>query len=189
MTQSFSFWRGHGRATYEQADVVVGDRLVPSEISVEIRGGTSEPDLSMKIEVRQGIPVWTEVTLRARPDGPEVRDKDLSHVNLNGWIEQIVAACSYRYSGGAASGHEFWGRPADDQGELANVRRVRSGRTRVSAERLRKVAEIYRDHFTERPTDSVARSFGVSHRTAARYVQQARSAGFLPPTDPGKKKA
>jgi hypothetical protein len=49
-------------------------------------------------------------------------------------------------------------------------------------------AKIYRQHFDKGPTEAVRRSFGVSYRTAARYVQQARTAGYLPATDPGKKR-
>jgi DNA-binding transcriptional regulator LsrR (DeoR family) len=72
---------------------------------------------------------------------------------------------------------------------LANVRRARSGRPCISRERLQKVAEIYREHIDDRPTEAVSRTFGISHRTAARYVQQARESGLLPDTTPGKRKA
>lgn len=189
MTHSFTFWRGHGVATYETADVVVGDRLVPEKISVHVRGGRSEPDLSMKIEVRQAIPVCTEVTLTARPDGPEVRDKDLKYLHLSDWVEHIVAACSLKYSGSFPGGVTGWSKPVNDRTALADIRRVRSGRARVSRERLEKVADVYRRHVDARPTEAVARAFGVSHRTAARYVDHARKAALLPPTSPGKKKA
>src|SRR4051794_23456181 len=96
VTQTFTFMDGHGRAEWDPADKVeIGDRRqVPREISVQIRGDKSEPDLVMKIEVREGIPRWTQVTLVARPDGPEVRDKDLAAIRLNDWLERIVAMCS-----------------------------------------------------------------------------------------------
>ena len=60
--------------------------------------------------------------------------------------------------------------------------------TAISAPALAGAMMDHSAHF-DRPTEAVARSFGVSHRTAARYVQQARAAGHLPKTDPGKKKA
>jgi hypothetical protein len=120
--------------------------------------GAEKLDLEMKIEVRQGIPVYTELTLRARPDGPEIRDKDLESLYLGEWLEEIVAGCS-------------WTLPTE------------SGRTLIL------VAEVYREHVSERPTEAVSRVFGVSHRTAARYVQQARESGHLPETTPGKRKA
>ena len=52
MTQGFTFWGGRGRASYETADVVVGDRLVPSEIFVTVRGGREVPADDTTIETR-----------------------------------------------------------------------------------------------------------------------------------------
>jgi hypothetical protein len=184
LTHSFTFWGDHGLATWELADVEIGDRLVPQEIFVYICGGIAQPDLEMKIEVRDGIPQCVELMFRARPDGPEVRDKDLAVVRVGDWLEQIVAQCSL-----VRSGPGTWSKPVDDRSALADITRSRAGRPRISREHLKKVAEVYRRHFDKRPTEAVARAFGVKHRTAARYVQQARAAGYLPDTDPGKKKA
>jgi hypothetical protein len=189
VSQGFDFWGGHGRATYGDDLSLVGDRMVPSPISVEIRGGPSQPDLSMTIEVRQGIPVWTEVCVRARPDGPEVREKDLSRVHLKLWLEQIVAVASAKVSGVPGQWGVGWSKPVDDASALSDIRQARSGRSRISQERLSKVAEVYRENIHDRPTEAVKRAFDLSHRTAARYVQQARERGLLPATSPGKKKA
>lgn len=189
MTHAIDFWGGRGRASYGAVDTLIGDRMVPSEIFVEIRGGLWQPDLSMKIEVRQGIPVWTEVRLHSRPDGPEVREKDLAQLHLNNWLEQIVAHASMKLSGVPGQWGAGWSKPVDDKTALPDIRRIRSGRSRMSQERLSKVAEVYREHVNDRPTEAVSRAFGVSHRTAARYVQQARDLRLLPPTSPGKKKA
>ena len=169
------------------AEVPGGDRRrVPREIVVQIRGGANQPDYEMKIEVRKGVPRWAEVTLRARPDGPEVRDKDLDAIRLDDWLEQIAAMCSVAHSGTGA-GWEGWSKPVNDGGALADIRRVKSGRPRISRERLQKVAEIYRQHFDDRPTNAVATAFGKDPRTAARYVRLAHDAGFLPDTTKGKK--
>lgn len=177
-------------ATYQgDESVQVGDRLVPPRIIVRFPGAANRPALKMIIEVRQGIPVYTEVALHARPDGPDVRRKDLD-LPLDEWLERIVAACSFRAAGVDESGR--WTalvRPVDDPAALTNVRRVRSGRPHISLERLQKVAEIYRQHVDDRPTKAVEVAFGCSHRTAARYVQQARESGLLPDTTPGKRKA
>ena len=92
---SHTFFDGRGRASYDPSKrVPVGNRQVPQTIVVSIRGGSNQPDYQMKIEVRRGVPQWTEVTLRARPDGAEVRDKDLSVVRLDTWLQQIVAMVS-----------------------------------------------------------------------------------------------
>jgi hypothetical protein len=169
-------------------EVQVGDRWIPPEILVTSRTD-SEPDLMMKIEVRKGIPVWSEVTFRARPDGPEVRKRDLD-IPLDDWLELIVAACSMSVGSVDSTGRATsLLRPIEDPAALTNVRRVRSGRPRIAHEHLQKVAEIYREHIEGRPTEAVSRAFGVSHRTAARHVQQARDAGLLTGTTPGKRKA
>lgn len=193
MRQQVYLFGGHGRAFYDDsAMTTVGDRRVPVQIQVEVRGGVAEPDLSLKIQVRQGVPVYTEVVLRARPDGPEIRAKDLTYIYLNDWLEQIVAACTFTQG---ESGHWMVQTIGGERGKaervaaVANLRRVRTGRSRTPRERLLKIAETYREHVNDRPTEAVSRAFGVSHATAARYVRQARDAGLLPPTTPGKKKA
>src|ERR1700730_16886273 len=133
MTHSIEFWHGHGLATWDVGDakVEVGDRLVPEQTTVTVLGGPSTPDFAMKIEVRQDIPVCTEVSLTARPDGPEIREKDLKYLRLNDWLEQIVAQCSMKYSGSFPGGVTGWAKPVDDWGALADIQRARSGRPRT----------------------------------------------------------
>lgn len=178
------FWGGHGQATcdFDAGSVLVGNRLIPQEIRVTVRGGPSQPDMEMKIEVREGMPECVEFTLRARPDGPEIRDKDLGVVRVAYWLEQIVAMCSMKQS---ETGLVTMG----SQTALSDITRIRTKRPQISREHLKNVSEVYRQHFDTRPTEAVSRTFGVSHRTAARYVQKARAAGYLPDTDRGKKKA
>jgi hypothetical protein len=62
-------------------------------------------------------------------------------------------------------------------------------RVMLTARAVSGSAKIYRQHIDDRPTEAVSRAFGKSHRTAARWVQQAREAGLLPDTTPGKRKA
>ena len=82
--------------------------------------------MEMKIEVREGIPQCVELMLRARPDGPEVRDKDLAVIRVGDWLERIVAVCSLKRSGSG------WAKPVDDRTALADITRVRSRRPRIS---------------------------------------------------------
>jgi hypothetical protein len=70
------------------------------------------------------------------------------------------------------------------------VREARSkSRGRVTRAELEEVARVYREHVDSAPTRAVQLSGGYSERTAARRVQQARAAGLLPQTTPGKRKA
>jgi hypothetical protein len=59
----------------------------------------------------------------------------------------------------------------------------------VSRAALEEVAKVYREHLEASPTRAVSLLLGYSERTAARRVQQAREAGLLPATTPGKRKA
>ena len=64
-----------GRAWYDDMapPVQVRDRLVPETIFVDLYGDGEQPSLQMKIEVRQGVPVCTELRLTARPGGRDIR--------------------------------------------------------------------------------------------------------------------
>jgi Family of unknown function (DUF6214) len=190
MQEITDFLGGLGEARYEAGrdDVVdVGNRVVPRKIRAAIEGGRDEPDVAMIIEVRQGLPVCTEIRFVSRADGPEVRAKDLKSVPILDWTDEIVAACSWvrMESGGIM---QISGTQRRDEARR-NVARARVGRPRVSPEQLEKVARVYREHSDDRPTHAVQRAFGGSYRTAARNVERARDAGLLPPTTPGKKKA
>ena len=181
---------GWGKVHYDAGPgdwVEVGNRLVPRKIYAEIMGGQDEPEVGLVVEVRQGLPVCTEVHLVSRADGPEVRVRDLKSVPILDWTDEIVAACSgvRMESGGVlqVGGEEARTRARRD------IARARVGRPKVSSEHLEKVAKVYREHSDDRPTHAVQRAFGGSYRTAARNIERARDAGLLPPTTQGKKKA
>ncbi|WP_205874448.1 DUF6214 family protein [Mycobacterium camsae] len=183
---------GFGTATYDAYDpddwVAVGDRWVPRRIDV-YSSLPKKPDFKMTIEVRQGVPVCVEVTVQARPDGRDVRKRDLD-VPLDEWVDSIVAACSAVGDVDEAGRLKRIRKPASNRhAAMANARRARSGRPRMEPQRLQEAADIYRAHVANRPNVAIMRAFGVSERTAARYVELARKAGLLPPTTPGKKKA
>lgn len=166
--------------------VRVGDRLLPRRIDVTFPSTVDDlPSLTMVVEVREGIPQCTEVTIRSSSTGREVRSVDLRAARLEDWLETVT-------SGAAAAATEH-GYVIDDKtpAELAadrkRVQYIRAGARRtITDDLLSQVAETYRAHASDRPTEAVQVAFGTSSRTAARYVQQARERGFLPPTTPGK---
>jgi hypothetical protein len=81
--------------------------------------------------------------------------------------------------------------PADDYRHIGRtVREARSkSRGRVTRAELEEVARVYREFVGSTPTRAVQLAGNYSERTAARRVQQARAAGLLPQTTPGKRKA
>ena len=137
----------------------------------------------MRIVVRQGVPVCTELSLKA-DETTEVRTKDLSLVRIDDWMEYVTAACS------ESAGSSFVTVGEPDAGALKAVRQARKATRRtVTPEKLEKVAQIYREHIADRPVQAVMRTFDLTERTAARYVERCRKEGLLPPTEPGRKKA
>ncbi|MGH3475325.1 MAG: hypothetical protein ACRDQD_00645 [Nocardioidaceae bacterium] len=66
-------------------------------------------------------------------------------------------------------------------------RQARAARkVEITDDLLREVAGIYRANVTDRPTEAVAEHFDKAHRTAARYIELAREAGFLGAATRGK---
>ena len=99
-------------------------------------------------------------------------------------MEYVTAACS------ESAGSSFVTVGEPDAGALKAVRQARKATRRtVTPEKLEKVAQIYREHIADRPVQAVMRTFDLTERTAARYVERCRKEGLLPPTEPGRKKA
>ncbi|WP_343598894.1 hypothetical protein [Mycobacterium sp.] len=184
-----TFLEGRGEARHRAGPddmVEVGDRVVPRRITAAIYGDHNTPDVALVIEVRQGVPACAEVRVIARDGAPEVRRTHLKAIPLAEWVDAAVAACSWIPARG---GILYDGFAADRAKARRNATRVRAGQPRASTHHLQKVADIYREHLAEHPTEAVRRAFGYSPRTAARYVERARAAGLLPPTTRGKKRA
>ena len=80
---------------------------------------------------------------------------------------------------------------ADHVDAVRAFQRARKGRSarKITPAFLERVAETYRTNLNGNPTEAVARTEGVAHRTAGGYVEKARDAGILPPTTRGKKGA
>ena len=181
------FMGGRGRARWDPAETVaIGDRRrVPREILVYLNRGRDRPSVNLKMEVCDGVPRWTEVAFRARPDGAEIRNRDLSALRLTDLLHDVTALASSSVDQAGRSS-----KPAADRLARKHVRDALAGSPRtMTAGHLRTVAKVYRDNIAEQPTQAVARAFDVPHRTAARWVARAREAGQLPPTRPGQKKA
>lgn len=187
-----------GHAKYDGAAMVqLGDRLVPRSIAVHFPSAPDLPALDMTIEVRNDIPVCTQITVHAKDDGREVRDVDLRAIRIDDWIEDIVAVASSKIvseDGAAVIEAVVYGDERDNRERSAARAMVRAarkdGRRRVTDDLLRDVAETYRANIPNgRPLQAVQRKFQVSYRTAARYVERARASKFLPEVSPGERKA
>lgn len=174
--------------------VRVGDRLAPKHIEAHFRGETSTVDLELRLEVRGGVPRCTDVRLHTVDGGREVQPGDLTRLSgrLSGLVADIYAAMSMPITNESAGTMSFgWENDRQFADASAHATRLRTARRKIDRPLLERVAETYRANMDHNPTESVALSFGVAHRTAARWVEMARSSefGLLPPTSPGRKQA
>jgi len=180
----------HGHAEFDAGDQVrMGDRLVPRLITVHITGAPDLPATTMTVEARDGVPVCTEVVIRAKPGSREVRAADLRAIRLEDWLEAIIAEVAVQVVLTDEAGEPVVVSPAPatpDARRLAvsAVRAVRSGtRRRVTDALLRDVAAIYRGDQSGHPRLAVSERYGISKRTAARWVAAAREKKLIPGRD------
>jgi hypothetical protein len=178
----------YGWAEWEDDKVVVGERWIPRRIDVTMPSRGGLPALSMVIEVRRGFPQCTSIHVDAAPDGTEVRTTDVRAVRIEEWVEQVTATAAQTILGtNVAGGIRLVDlHPVKIKSATREIRAARrAGRRRITDELLREVASVYRQNELDRPTRAVGLALGLEPKTAQRYVQRARTAGFLPPTTQG----
>jgi hypothetical protein len=168
----------------------VGDVTVPRVAVYAHDGDLGEPDLEVTFEVRDGRPECIDFHVRAKPDGRGIRTADLEMVtNLDAIAVNLYAAVAPVPGGNAFNW--MWRQTeenvAQTQRAVYEARKARRGT--VTRAMLEEVAKVYREHLDASPTRAVSLLLNYSERTAARRVQQARAAGLLPKTTPGKRKA
>jgi hypothetical protein len=171
--------------------VEIGDVAVPRVAVYAHDGDEGEPDLEATFEVRDGRPECVDFHVRAKPNGRGIRTADLQMVtNLDAMTVYLYERVAPVPGGNAFNW--MW-RQTEENAERARraayeARKARRGI--VTRAELEQVAKVYREHLADVPTQMVKELLGYkSARTAARRVQQARAAGLLPKTSPGKRKA
>ncbi|MCF6391043.1 hypothetical protein L2K20_29135 [Mycobacterium sp. MBM] len=185
------------RRIADESEVIEGT-TVPKWIELDTSGG-AEPDRHVRVELRDGSPVLTELSWKAGPGQGEIRQKHLKQTEIAklvtdlvvsvmpttdlvpvdsdlGRIEEAPEVAALRQSKAAA-------RKFVDRQRLARARRV------ITPELLQEVAKVYRDNINGAPTKAVGEMFNVQPRQASKYVDAARQRGFLPATVRGQKKA
>lgn len=170
--------------------------VVPNRIDVEYAGVDGQPTLTMTLEVIDGVPRCTDLRLqRQARGGRPVRQKDLTAIRLNDWIDAEFAGFAIETSGDGRLGQKLGGGGPAGRAQIGRSvvefqKARRNGeRPTVTRERIKEAAEIYRANFNGQPIKAVADRMGVSERTASSYITLARSSDykFLSPTKRGKK--
>lgn len=175
----------HPRAVF----TVVGERGEPdATVAFEVRPLPEHPPGDPYLRVHSVKDVRPEVIgihIAAKPNGRGITTADLRSFALDELTTDVFTRV------GTPHVPPFRA-PEDDYRYIGRtVREARSAsRGRVTRAELEEVARVYREHVGSTPTRAVRLEGNYSsERTAARRVQQARAAGLLPKTTPGKRKA
>lgn len=160
---------------------------IPNHVDVNFSRDPKAPIRTMKLEVRQGVPMCSEIYLAARQEGAGLRLADLQVIDLANWVLDIFGECTWEIDEVGVLTH----RPGSAVGRKAIRLALKPGRRRVSREQLELAAAVYRENIEGQPIKAVRAALDVPERTAARYIQMCRSDEFqlLPKTRRGKRKA
>lgn len=181
MQNSVGFKDG-GVLEWSTAKIVpVGDRVgLPAKLTYRHEGVPPQPSLAIDIEVAEGgIPVCTSVQLTGVAGVSAVRVRDLRAVPLEQILDQVVAAAAHERQG--ATWRKVWGTSMlADQREGAKAIRAaqREARRKMTPALLAEVAANHRKIAGAKVT-GIADLYGVSTRTASRYIRAAREGGYL----------
>jgi hypothetical protein len=136
------------------------------------------PAVEIDIEIdSEGDSRVTGVRVSAAEDGREIRSADLRGLPFDSLVNMAMKAIT-------AEIRQNWITLPTDPALTAWTLPRRSSRRRVNDDTLERVAKAYRASVAEggNPQIDVASSFGVSTRSAGRYIARARDRGFLGPS-------
>jgi hypothetical protein len=174
---------------------------VPCSIELTTSGGP-DPDMHVRVELRDGSPVLTELSWKSGPGQSKIQQKHLRHTDIAKLVTDLVVSTihgdeflSMSTPGGTRPGAVMMSRERRTEQAEATMRRFVE-RQRLPRERrvmtdefLQEVAQVYRENLDKTPTRAVGEVFNVKPRMASTYVDRARRAGYLPRTKQGQKKA
>jgi hypothetical protein len=150
--------------------------------------GLDSPDRFGRIELRDDRPEIVAMSWSSGPGQREIKQKDLRE-NLIPELLELYRLYTMRIAaeGDSETGERTIVLVPGQRAEMVSLRAP--GHRVITDEFLASVADVYRRNIAHAPTQAVARTFGVKPRMASKYVDKARSAGLLPPTKQGQKKA
>jgi hypothetical protein len=183
---------GSADASIAEALVRVGDRVVPNRISVDFPGRDGQPSLHLDLGVVNGVPQCRSLTVSSVDDGRAVRPVDLTAIKLNDWVADVFAAFAIEVDENGLGSKKYGGPAASRQTVAAaeTFQRARRGKGArvVTPQLIEAAAQVYREHFDDRPIQAVMAAFGVTERTASGWITDARRKyNYLPETKRGKK--
>lgn len=162
--------------------IPVGDNMgLPMKLTYRHDGVPPQPALAIDIEIADGgVPVCTSVQLTGVADESPVRVRDLRAVPLEQILDQVAAAAAYERHG-QTGWRKVWGvgmRTDQHRGSKAIRAAQREARRKMTPELLAEVAAKHREIDGAKVT-GLADLYGISTRTASRYIRAARDGGYL----------
>lgn len=175
---------------------------VPSWVELTTSGGTG-PEMSIRVELRDGYPAVTGLSWKSRPDQEQIRQKHLRETDLAKLATDLIASTIHEelvpmvdvsdieIPEGVISTETMaeLRRSQATMRRFVESQRVPRARRVITDDVLKKVAQVYRENIDGTPTKAVGEAFNVGQRGASKYVEKARAKGYLPPTKRGQKKA
>jgi hypothetical protein len=163
----------------------LGDRVIPAPITIEMAGFDDRPDLELTFDVVEGQLQCRQIVLTARGD-LEIQKRHVEAFSIDALRETVARNWSMpttvNEDGAVVTLLDLPSTPAESREAGLNLQ---STRRRTDPAHLERVAAVYLGADSA-PTQAVADSFKVAHRTAGLYVQRAREAGLIPPANRGK---
>ena len=159
-----------------------GASLLPRSFEACFPDDDGAPELHLRIEIRGGVPQCRQLLLLSPPGDREIRQGDLRSADVEYFLGVACQMAAVHVTeeleaGGIVVTHE--GTTADLAAVAKSVSRARRNtRSRISGDKLREVAEVYRAN-PGRPSAAVAEHFHIDRRTARLYARRARDAGLL----------
>jgi hypothetical protein len=167
--------------------VSLGTTVVPSCLEASIIPGSLQPSFDLQIEVIGSVPRCRKLTIRATDGGREITSTDIKAIRIVDWVEVSVSTAARDFV--SVGNRRMVRLTQDPETSSRTINEIRLARApqKITPEYLKRVAEVYRENFDDKPVVAVERAFGVSNSTAAKYVYRARKAGYLGETSPGRK--
>ena len=153
--------------------------------------GGPDPDMHVRVELRDGSPVVTELSWKSGPGQGEIRQKHLRQTDVARLATDLVVSTIWHGEVPVGESVDAAALRRSKATARRFVERQRLPRTRrvMTPEFLQKVAEVYRENISGAPTKAVGEAFSVQSRQASKYVDAARQRGYLPTTKRGQKNA
>jgi hypothetical protein len=139
--------------------------------------------VELEIKVLDRRPTCAKLTLTQREDGPPVSSRELRSARLTLYLAIAATRAAWRIvrlEGGSVAIEPTIGEEIVVQ--RAEIEPPRKGRHRLSEDHLRRVARLYQNALAEgkrAPREAIKAEIPASTATIARWVQEARKAGFL----------